>query len=80
MSQEIPKKNSAMVSINQIACGTWKMLNGISAINDAIIPIPHTRKIMFRFFLLGVGIPAPLVNWNSEFHDRIPKKPIADIM
>ena len=80
--QDIPKNWRAMNSIHQITCGISnipKLANG-KRTKEAIIPMPHTRKITLRFFLLGVGLGRPLVNWNSELYARIPKNSNADII
>ena len=80
--QDTPKNWRAKNSIHQITCGISKipkLANG-KRINEAIIPMPHTRKIVLRFFLLGVGLGEPLVNWNNELYARIPKNSKADII
>ena len=68
----MPKQLKAINSINQTL-----HLNidfGISKIAKLTsIPTAQTRKIIFLFFLLGVGLSEPFVNWNQELYANIAK-------
>ena len=62
----MPKKRSANASTIHIPTLTSKSKKGIRRTKEASMPIPHTLKIMFLFFLFGVNSPAPLVNRKNE--------------
>ena len=59
----IPKKNSAIVSITHVLIGKF----GISRMeNEAIIPIPQTRKMIFLILFLSVISPTLFVKRKIE--------------
>ena len=76
----MPKKINAIASTIHIPTLTSKIKNGINRVNEASIPIPHTLKIMFLFFLLGVNSPAPFVKRKNELYANKPKKITAEML
>lgn len=68
----MPKQLKAINSMNQtlhlnIDFGISKIVKLTS------IPTAQTRKIIFLFFLLFVGLSEPFVNWNQELYANIAK-------
>lgn len=72
----MPKKNNATVSMIHTAHRTGKS----NKQNDATIPIPQTRKIIFRIFFFLVTDSVPFVKRKIELYANNPKNITANIM